>query len=156
MIISWGSLWCRFEGILEAFWEDLGTILGSCWGQKPSWKLPESFVQAGSRFPQFDAAHFGGFWRAFGEDFGDILVSFVDINITMNFYMMLRWFFMDFDTLWTSKIKQKAWRVVQKSTFHVVCYRMCLDIDFRRILGSRWKQFWVPIGLQTRFRAQVL
>ena len=57
---------------------------------------------------------------------------------------------MDFDTLWTSKIKQKAWRVVQKSTFHVVRYRMCLKIDFGWIFGAGWEEFWVPIGLQKR------
>ena len=63
---------------------------------------------------------------------------------------------MDFDTYWISKIKQKAWRVLQKSTFHVVRYRMCLKIDFGRVLGAGWKQFWVPIGLQKRLRKQVL
>ena len=156
MIISWGSLWCRFEGILESFWEDLGTILGSCWVQKPSWTLLASFVQAGSRFPHQNAGHFGGFWRAFGKDFGDILVPFVDMDFTMNFYMILKWFFMDFDTLWTSKIKQKAWRVVQKSTLHLIWYWMSMDIDFGRILRSGWEQLWVPIGFPKRLRKQVL
>ena len=33
--------------------------------------------------------HFGGFWKAFREDFGDILVSFFDVDFTMNFYMIL-------------------------------------------------------------------
>ena len=105
---------------------------------------------------QFDAAHFGGFWNALGEDFGDILVSCVNIVFRMNFYRMLTSFFIDFDTFWRSKIKQKVWKVVQKSTLHLICYRMSMDIDLGRILGSGWEQFWFPIGLQKRLRMQVL
>ena len=63
---------------------------------------------------------------------------------------------MDFDSLWTNKIKQKLWRVLQKSTFDVVRYRMCLKIDFGAILDAGWEQFWNPIGLQERLRKQVL
>ena len=33
--------------------------------------------------------HFGRFWRGFGKDFGDILVSFVDVNVIMNVDMIL-------------------------------------------------------------------
>ena len=69
------------------------------------------------------------------------MVSFVDIDFTMKFYMILRQFLMDFDTLSTSKIKQKALRVVQKSTLHLICYGMSMDIDLGRILGSGWEQF---------------
>ena len=53
----------------------------------------------------------------FGKVFGDISLSFVDINFTMDFYMILRCFLLDFDTLWTSKNEHFAWRVLQKSTF---------------------------------------
>ena len=84
------------------------------------------------------------------------MVSFVDIDCIMKFYMILRQFLMDFDTLSTSKIEQKAWRVVQKSTLHVVCYRTSMDIDFGRILGSGWEPFGVSVGLQERLRKQVL
>ena len=156
MIISWASLWGHFECILEAFLEDFWTVLGSCWAQKSSWKLSESFVQAGSRFSGFDSDHFGGFWRGFGKDFGDIFVSFVDVNVIMNFDMILWWFVTDFHTLWTSKSEQIALKVLQKSNFRVVRYRMCLEINFGRILGSNWRHFWIPIGLQKRLQKQVL
>ena len=156
MIISWGWFWGHFEWILKVFWEDFWIILGSCSVQKSSWKRSESWVEAGSRFSEFDADHFGRFWTGFGNHFGDILVSFVDIDFTMKFHMILKQFLMDFDTLSTSKIKQKAWRVLQKSTLHVICYRTSMDIDLRRISSSGWEQFWVPIGLQKRLRKQVL
>ena len=84
------------------------------------------------------------------------MVSFVDVDCIMKFYMILRQFLMDFDILSTSKIEQKAWRVLQKSIFHVVRYRMCLKIDFGRVLGAGWEQFCVPIGPQKRLRKQVL
>ena len=61
---------------------------------------------------------------------------------------------MDFDTLSTSKIKQKAWRVVQKSTLHLICYGMSMDIDLGRILGSGWEQFWFPIGFRSDFECK--
>ena len=156
MITSWGSFWGHFEWILEVFWEDFWTILGSCSLQKSSWKLSQSFVEAGSRFSEFDSDHFGGFWRAFGNHFRDILESFVDINVIMDFDMIFRWFFIDLHTLQTSKSEQITWEVLQKPNFRLVCYRMCLEIDFGRILGSGRKQFWVPIGLQKRLRKQVL
>ena len=155
-IISWGSFWGHFEWILEVFWEDFSIILGACSAQKSSWKRSESWVEAGSRFSEFDADHFGGFWRAFGKHFGDILVSFVDVNFIMHFDMILRWFFIDFLTLWTSKNEQIQWEVLQKSKFRLVCYRMCLGIDFGWILESGWRHFWVPSGHQKRLRKQVL
>ena len=156
MITSWGSFWCHFEWILEALWEDFWTILGSCAAQKSSWKLSESFLKAASRFAHFDADHFGGFWRGFGKHFGDILVSLVDVNFIMHCDMIFRWFFIDFHALWAGKNEQIAWEVLQKSKFRVVCYRMCLEIDFGWILGSGWSQFWVPSGRQKRLRKQVL
>ena len=155
-IISWGSFWGHFEWILEVFWEDFSIILGACSAQKSSWKRSESWVEAGSRFSEFDPDHFGGFWRAFGKHFGDILVSFVDVNFIMHFDMILRWFFIDLHTLWTSKSEQIQWEVLQKSNFRLVSYRMCLGIDFGRILESGWRHFWVPIGLRKRLRKQVL
>ena len=38
-----------------------------------------------ARFPQFDSAHFEWFCKAFGEVFGNILVSFTVVTCTMNF-----------------------------------------------------------------------
>ena len=156
MIMSWGSLWGHFECILEAFWEDFWIILGSCWAQKSSWKLSESFVEAGSRFSEFDADHFGGFWRGFGKHFWDILLSLVDVDFIMHFGLILRWFFIDFHALQTSKSEQIQWDILQKSNFRIVSYRMCLGIDFGRILESGWRHFLVPIGLQKRLQRQVL
>ena len=142
------SFWC----ILEALWEDFWAILGSCWAQKSSWKLSESFVQAGRPFSSFDADRFWGFWRGFGKHFEDILLSLVDVNFIMHFNTIFRWFFIDFHALRASKNEQIAWEVSQKSKFRVVCYRMCLEIDFGWILGSGWNQFWVPSGRQKRLR----
>ena len=72
-------------------------------------------------------------------DFGDILVSFVDVNFTMILNMILRWFWVNFDTLWTSTNEHFAWRVLQKSNFRVACYRMRMRIDFGKTLGLIWK-----------------
>ena len=69
---------------------DFSIILGSCSAQKSSWKLSESFLEAGSRFSEFDADHLGGFWRAFGKHFGDVLVSLVDVNFIMHFDMFFK------------------------------------------------------------------
>ena len=69
-----------------------------------------------------------GFWRYFR--------IFSWYRLHWEFLLILSWILMDFDTLWRGKIEQKAWRVVQKSTLHVVCYRTSMDIDSGRILGS--------------------
>ena len=61
-----------------------------CWPATSSWKLFESLVRGGSRFSRFDSAHFGRFWRAFGEVFLDMLEPFVDINVTMDLYIIFR------------------------------------------------------------------
>ena len=139
-----------------SFWVQFWAVLRSCWGQKSAYRLHGRSIRLRPGSRQFDFAHFGRFWETFGEDFGDIFVSFVDIDFIIKVSMILKWFLMDFDTLWTSKSEQKAWRVVQKSTLHVVCYRMGMDIDFGRILGSGWEQFHVPIAFQKRLRKQVL
>ena len=118
--------------------------------------LSESFLQAGSGFSGFDADHFGGFWRGFGKHFWDILLSLVDVNFIMHFDLILRWFFIDFHALQTSKSEQIQWDILQKSNFRLVSYRMCLGIDFGRILESGCRHFCVPIGLQKRLRKQVL
>ena len=140
----------------ETFRSNFGNTLGSSWGQKSSWRVYKIYVLIRCRFSRFLPDHFGGFWRPLGEVFGDILATFVVIDFIINLYMIFRWFFIDFDALWTSKIGQKAWRVVQKSTLHLICYRMSMDIDFGWILGSGWEQFWVPIGLQKWLRKQVV
>ena len=111
-IISWWSclvIIYHFGVILESLWGDFWSILGSCWPPKSSWKLFESLVRGGSRFSGFDAAHFGRFWRAFGKVFGDILPSFVDINFTMNFYTILRWFLDGFENVFGSGF----WKVLE-------------------------------------------
>ena len=84
------------------------------------------------------------------------MVSLADVNFIMDFDMILRRFFIDLHTLWTSKSEQIQWEVLQKSNFRLVSYRMCLGIDFGRILESGWRHFWVPIGLEKRFEKQVL
>ena len=150
------SFWCYFEARLGGFWKHFGVMLRSKIVFEAPWTLHSSQTSISTPFPHQNSGHFGRFWRAFGKVFGIILVCFVDIDFTMNFYMILRQFLMDFDTLSTSKIKQKAWRVVQKSTLHLICYGMSMDIDLGRILGSGWEQFWFPIGLQKRLRMQVL
>ena len=63
---------------------------------------------------------------------------------------------MDFCTLWTSKNEHFAWRVLQKSNFHVDCYRRRIRIGFGRILGLGWRQFWVPNGAEMRLRKEML
>ena len=78
------------------------------------------------------------------------MVSFVDVNFTMIFNMILKWLGVNFDTLWTSKNEHFAWRVLQKSNFRVVGYRMHMGIDFARLLGPGLRQFWVPIGVHQR------
>ena len=65
----------------------------------------------------------------------------------MNFYMILKGFLMDFDTLWTSKNEHFTWRVVQKSSFRLVCYRMHIGVwgvqDFPNLpqTGNRFVSF---------------
>ena len=88
--------------------------------------------------------------------FGNIFLFFLDIHFAISFHLLLRWFFIDFHALQTSKNEQIQWEVLQKSNFRLVSYRMCLGIDFGRILESGWRHFWVPIGLQKRLRKQVL
>ena len=156
MIILWSSLWVHFEYISGSFWEDFENILGSCPVQNSSWKLSESIVRVRSRFSGFDADHFGGFWKPLGEVFRHVLVSFVDINFTMDFNMILKWFLMDFSTLWTSKNEQKARNVVQKSNFRVYCDRMRMRMDFRWIMRSFRSCFWPSIGLRKRLGRQLL
>ena len=153
---SWSSLWHYFGVILGSTWEDFGSILGSSWAQKSSWRLHGHSIRLRPRSRQFDFAHFGGCWRSLGEVFGGIFLSFLDIDFAIGFHLLLRWFFIDFHTLWTSKSEQIAWEVLQKSNFRLVSYRMCLGIDFGRILESGWRHFWVPIGLQKRLRKQML
>ena len=56
-------------------------------------------VLVGARFSGFDSAYFGGFWEPFRKVFVDILVSFVNVNFTIDFYMISGWILMDFDTV---------------------------------------------------------
>ena len=132
MVWSWiYDRFCHSHGtILDVFWGNVG--LETCLGG--------SFLVR-SRFNHFDSPHFGRFWDPHGKVFGDILVSFVDVNFMMDFYMIFEWILMDLDSLWTSKSEQIQWEVVQKSNFRIVCYRMWLGIDFGRILGLGWKDF---------------
>ena len=153
---SWLSSWHHFGAILGSNWEDFGSILGSSRAQRSSWELSESCVRAGSRFSGFGPPLFEGFWRPPGRVFGNIFVSFLDIDFAIGFHLLLRWFFIDFHTFRTSKSEQIQWEVLQKSNFRLVSYRMCLGIDFGRILESGWRHFWVPIGLRKRLRKQVL
>ena len=153
---SWSSLWRYFGVILVSLREDFGSILGSSWDQKSSWRLHGRSTRLRTRSRQFNSAHFGGFRRPLGEVFGDIFLSFLGIDFAIGFHLLLRWFFIDFHALRTSKSEQIAWEVLQKSNFRVVCYCMCLGIDFGSIFGSGWTHFWIPMGLQKRLRKQVV
>ena len=72
---------------------------------------------------------------------------FFGLDFAIGFYLPLRRFFIDFHALQASKSEQVQWQVLQKSNFRLVSYRMCLGIDFGRILESGWKHFWVLISL---------
>ena len=140
-VSSMGPFWKGFGVILR-----LKIVLETLWGS----------VLVGARFSGFDAAYSGGFWGPFRKVFGYILVSYVHVNFIMDFYLILQWILMDFGTLWTSKNEHFVWRVLQKSNFRLVCYRMHIRIDFGWILGPGSRQFWVPIGVQKRLREQWL
>ena len=135
------------------FWKGFGVILRLKIVLEALWGLC-SLV--GARFSGFDAAYFGVLWGPFRKVFGYILVSYVDVNFIMDFYLNLQWILMDFGTLWTSKNEHFVWRVLQKSNFRLVCSRMYIRIDFGWILGPGSRQFWARIGVQRRLREQLL
>ena len=93
-------------------------------------------------------ASWGGFWIYFQ--------CFLIIDFALGFHLLLKCFFPDFHALWAGKNEQIAWEVLQKSKFRAVCYRMRLEMDFGWILGSDWRQFWIPSARQKGLRKQVL
>ena len=79
----------HFEYILESFRHDLSRILGSGRVQKSSWGLSERFVCLESRFNRFDSPHFGGFCEAFRAGFGDIFLTFLDLDFETGFHLLV-------------------------------------------------------------------
>ena len=123
------------ETVLDALWElclcrkPISTVRPT-----PFWRILGSFWEG---FWIYFCIFFGyRFWNRFSFAFALILIHF--------------------HTLRTSKSEQIRWEVLQKSNFRIVCYRMCLEIDFGRILGVGWRQFWVPMGVQKRLGKDVL
>ena len=97
---------------------------------------------------------FGGFWKPLGEVSRDILVSLL-IVFAMDFYMLLKWFWMDFDTLLRSKNEHFAWRVLQKSNFRVVWTKLKLDWHQRWIFDwflVIWETFWEGKSIKNEHR----
>ena len=133
LMTSWYSSWHHFGAILGSIWVDFGSILESSRAQRASWELSESWVRAGSRFSRFQPPHFEGFWRPPGRVFGDIFVFFLDIDFAIGFHLLLRWFFIDFHALRINKNEQIRWEVLQKLSFRLVSFPMCLRIGFGNI-----------------------
>ena len=105
---------------------------------------------------QFDSPHFGRFLWAFSGRLWKYFSDFFGVRFWNRISLACIMIFDGFHTSWTSKSEQIQWEVLQKSNFRLISYRMCLGIDFRRILESGWRHFWVPIGLQKGLRMQVL
>ena len=148
MIIPWSSFWMHFGSLMGAFLDHFGVMLSS--------KIVlEALWESCSCWKPFSRPKLRPFWcilEIFWADFLRYFCICVNVEFAVGFHLLLQRFFTDLHPLWTSKNEQIAWEVLQKSKFRVVCYRMCLGIDFGRILVSGWSQFCVPSGLQKRRR----
>ena len=79
------SFCCHFGVRLGGFWKHFGVMLRSKIVLEAPWTLHSSQTSISTPFPHQNSGHFGRFWKAFGEIFVIIWVSFVDIDFTMNF-----------------------------------------------------------------------
>ena len=101
------------------------------------------------RFWRVLEASWGGFWRVLKASWGGFSIYFgifFVIVFAMDFYMLLKWFYMDFDTILKSKNEHFAWRVLQKSTFawferscNLMDFREGFVMDFWSILETFWE-----------------
>ena len=146
------SFCCHFGVRLGGFWKHFGVMLRSKIVLEAPWTLHSSQTSISPPFPHQNPGHFGGFWKAFGEIFGLILVSFVDIDFTINFYMTLRWFLMD-----DGKRLYADWVVFRRLTLR---YRGGLgEIGHgHHFAEAIWEDFDTPWGLPgaTFFRLSLI
>ena len=75
---------------MDGFWRPCGRIFGPFWGYVELKNRLGSSLRALLRLKVDFLSSTPTILEGFGEVFGDISLSFVDINFTMDFYMILR------------------------------------------------------------------
>ena len=91
MILGFKSRADPSDIILVSLWSHFGLRLGML-STKIVFDAPltlqSSQTSISTPFPHQNSGHFGEFWEGFGKIFERILVSFVDLDFTIYFYMI--------------------------------------------------------------------